>query len=112
MDATQAGETVLDPSNSLVLPGRNPPVSEPATDQGKVPNSASNPLSTPQKSMNKKKLKVNSGAAVDTVEGGTSMESLGEKKEDLNRELLSTKDGAVSPSPGSADPSVGSVRAQ
>jgi hypothetical protein len=76
-------------------------------------------LATPQKNMNKKKLKAQNGEAIDTLETDTVEEDDGMvnsaptiQEMDIGNELQTTEGGAFSSSSGSAGSSEESVRAQ
>jgi hypothetical protein len=76
-------------------------------------------LETPQKNMNKKKLKAQNGEAIDsretdTVEDDEGMEEIAHTNQemDIGNEVQKTEGGAFSSSSGSAGPNEGSVRAQ
>jgi hypothetical protein len=76
-------------------------------------------LATPQKNMNKKKLKAQNGEAIDTRETDTveederMVDSAHTNQEmDIGNELQTTEGGAFSSSSGSAGSKEGSVRAQ
>jgi hypothetical protein len=76
-------------------------------------------LATPQKNMNKKKLKAQNGEVIDTLETDTVEEDGGlvdstptNQEMDIGNELQTTEGGAFSSSLGSAGSSEESVRAQ
>ena len=124
MDAEKNPQATLD--NALVLSDKNSISSGLDTEESELPLT-SEPLATPQKSQNKKKLKANDGAAIDTKENETLLDVSAEPSmvdtpivdrststmvEDNAANIVSSKAGANSPSPGSAGPQEGSVREQ